>query len=191
MGRASYADYQSVTPALTKAMAEHKDPYAPFLPLLAHSTNHEDPIPLLTSTVLTSLISASAHSNPKGTPAADRALPKLLSYLSTLAKSPDGGLQDIAVLEYSSLLRGKKSRELFWEQRKETIEPLIGILRTAAGVGPNGEGSNTLWNGVNSSRPAVEGVISGGVGLQLLYHILLVMWQMSFEGAEIGDGLEE
>ncbi len=36
----------------------------------------------------------------------------------------------------------------------------------------------------------MEGYISGGVGLQLLYHVLLVLWQLSFEGAEIGHGLD-
>lgn len=117
-------------------------------------------------------------------------MPKLLSYLSTLAKSSDGGLQDIAVLEYSALLRGKKSRQLFWAQRDETIMPLIEILRTAVGVGSNGD-SATLWSGAASVRTGAEGTLGGGVGLQLLYHVLLVLWQLSFEGATIGEGLEE
>ena len=171
-------------PALSKALSEHHDPYKPFLPLLAQSNNPEDPIPLLTSTVLTSLITALPDS-PNGT----SALPKLFSYLSTLTKIPDGGLQDIAVLEYSALLRGKQSRELFWHQRKETVGPLIDILRAAAGVS-NGDSASTLWNGSTSGR-SIEGSLGGGVGLQLLYHVLLVLWQLSFEGATIGDGLEE
>lgn len=136
-------------------------------------------------------MAASATASPKGTPATSKALPKLLSYLSTLAQSPNGGLQDIAVLEYSALLRGKKSRQLFWEQRSETVGPLVGILKSAAGVSSNRDSSSTLWSGATSIRSGMEGSLSGGVGLQLLYHVLLVMWQLSFEGATIGDGLEE
>lgn len=117
-------------------------------------------------------------------------MPKLLHYLSTLAKSSDGGLQDIAVLQYSSLLQGNKSREIFWKQRSETIEPLIAILNSAAGVA-NGDSASTLWNGTANIRSGPEGTLGGGVGLQLLYHVLLVLWQLSFEGATIGEGLEE
>jgi V-type H+-transporting ATPase subunit H len=178
-------------PALSKALLDHPDPYKPFLPLLTHSTNLEDPVPLLTSTILSSLVAASATASPKGTPATDRALPKLLSYLSTLTQSSDGGLQDIAVLEYSALLRGKKSRELFWKQRSETVGPLFDILKTAAGVGSNGDSASTLWSGGANIRSGIEGYVSSGVGLQLLYHVLLVIWQLSFESATIGDGLDK
>lgn len=177
-------------PALAKAVLDHPDPYKPFLPLLSQSTNPEDPIPLLTSTVLTKLMAASSSTSPKGTPATDTALPKLLSYLSNLAKSSDGGLQDISVLEYSALLRGKKSRELFWVQRSETVGPLIDILKAAAGVS-NSDASSTLWSGNASVRSGFDGSLGGGVGLQLLYHVLLVLWQLSFESATIGEGLEE
>jgi V-type H+-transporting ATPase subunit H len=117
-------------------------------------------------------------------------MPQLFSYLSALTKSTDGGLQDIAVLEYSALLRGKTSRDLFWKQRKETVVPLVDILRAAAGVS-NGDSTSTLWSGAASLRSGPEGSLGGGVGLQLLYHVLLVLWQLSFEGATIGDGLEE
>ena len=117
-------------------------------------------------------------------------MPKLLSKLSALAKSSDGGLQDIAVLQYSSLLRGKKSRELFWKQRDETVAPLVDILRTAAGVSANGD-TSTLWSGAASLRNGSDSSLGGGVGLQLLYHVLLVLWQLSFESEAIGEGLEE
>ena len=127
--------------------------------------------------------------SPKLSKSAEEAMRKLFSYLSTLTKLQDGGLQDIAVLEYSAMLRGKKSRELFWKQREETVAPLVDILRAAAGVS-NGDSASTLWSGATSIRSA-EASLGGGVGLQLLYHVLLVLWQLSFEGATIGDGLEE
>jgi len=181
-----FADINSAAiPALSKALSEHPDPYQHLLPLLAQTNDPDGPIPLLTSTVLASMISGiPALSNKESS-----ALPRLFSYLSTLTKSSDGGLQDIAVLEYSALLRGKKSRELFWAQRKETVGPLVDILRSAAGVS-NGDSASTLWSGAASAR-STEGVIGGGVGLQLLYHVLLVLWQLSFEGATVGEGLEE
>ncbi|TVY19643.1 V-type proton ATPase subunit H [Lachnellula arida] len=173
-------------PALSKVLSGHPDPYKPFLPLLAQSNDPEGPIPLLTSTVLTSMIASVPNLSAKGS----SAMPKLFSYLSTLTKNTDGGLQDIAVLEYSALLRGKKSRELFWEQRSETVAPLIDILRAAAGVGSE-DSASTLWSGTTSVRSGVEGTLGGGVGLQLLYHVLLALWQLSFEGANIGEGLED
>ncbi|KAI9738995.1 MAG: H(+)-transporting V1 sector ATPase subunit H [Claussenomyces sp. TS43310] len=141
--------------------------------------------------VLSRLLAAAAASSPKGTPATDKASTKLLSYLSILTKSSDGGLQDIAVQEYSALLCGKKSRQLFWEQRTETVAPLVDILRAAAGVSANGDSSSTLWSGAGTIRSGVEGSIGGGIGLQLLYHVLLAMWQLSFEGVTIGEGLED
>lgn len=150
----------------------------------------EDPVPLLASTVLTNLIGASASKSPKGDAVSDKAIPKLFSYLAKLAKSSDSGLQDIAVLQYSAILRGRKSRQLFWDQRKETVEPLIDILNNAVGV--NGDAASTLWSGAGSIRAGsirsgMDGSMGGGVGLQLLYHVLLVLWQLSFEGATIGE----
>lgn len=168
--------------ALSSALVAQPDPYSPFLPLLKQSTDPESPIPLLTSTVLKSLLAVA----PASSKSAEAALPKLFAYLSTLTKLSDGGLQDIAVLAYSALLRGKKSRELFWAQRKETVGPLVDILQSAAGV--SSSDSSTLWSGGASVRNAELG---GGVGIQLLYHVLLVLWQLSFEGANIGDDFNE
>ena len=116
----------------------------------------------------------------------------ILTYLSGLAKSTDAGLQDIAVQEYSSLLFGPASRELFWNQRSETFGPLVKILQAAAGIGSDGNSSASLWSGNTSTRSAgADGSLGGGVGLQLLYHVLLVIWQMSFESEDIGDDLNE
>ncbi|KAI9722269.1 MAG: hypothetical protein M1812_001741 [Candelaria pacifica] len=176
-------------PALSSALLEHPEPYKPFLPLLSQSSNPEDPIPLLTSSVLANLVPNALTSKDNQSPKTEQALPKLYTYLSTLAQSSDSGLQDIAVQEYSALLRTKKSRELFWRQRKETVNPLIEILRSASGAGKDSD--STLWSGGASIRSATEAGLSGGVGLQLLYHVLLVFWQLSFEADMVGKPLEE
>lgn len=173
-------------PALATALYQDSDPYRHFLPLLAHSNDLEAPIPLLTSTVLT-LLMASAQDE---SPATEHSLPLILSYFCGLTKnSNDAGLQEIAVMGYSSLLYNKTNRQLFWKQRSETAAPLIDILRKAAGYGA--ESSASLWSGNSGTRSAgVEG-LSGGVGLQLLYHVLLVLWQLSFEAEDIGDEMND
>jgi V-type H+-transporting ATPase subunit H len=112
----------------------------------------------------------------------------LYTYLSTLTKNQDSGLQDIGVQEYSALLKTKRSRQLFWQQRSETVDPLIDILRAAVGAGKDCD--LTLWSGATSIRTADAG-LGGGVGLQLLYHVLLVIWQLSFEGELIGEDLDK
>lgn len=119
----------------------------------------------------------------------DDALPQLYSNLSALAGSSDAGLQDIAVQEYSSLLRNTHARKLFWNQRKQTVDPLMNILRTAAGGGRDND--STLWSGASTVRSAPEGVFASGVGIQLLYHVLMNIWQLSFEPELVGDGLNE
>ncbi|KAI9800354.1 MAG: hypothetical protein M1825_004124 [Sarcosagium campestre] len=176
-------------PSLLSALAANPRPYKPFLPLLSQSSNPEDPTPLLASSVLTRLISSSLGKS-KLSSDTEEATTKLFTYLSALAKSSDSGLQDIAVQEYSSLLRTRLTRELFWRQRTETISPLVDILKTAAGIGRNGDEASTLWSGASSIRGGIDGVLSGGVGLQLLYHVLLVLWQLSFEGSLVGQDLE-
>lgn len=119
-------------------------------------------------------------------------MPALFSYLSSLTKNSDAGLQDIGVQEYSSLLYGRVPRRQFWAQRSETVAPLINILRSAAGVA-NGDTASSLWSGTTMAARSTgfEGSLGGGVGLQLLYHVLLVLWQLSFEAEEVGDELDE
>lgn len=107
-----------------------------------------------------------------------------------MTRSSDSGVQDIGVQEYSALLRNTRSRELFWQQREETVKPLIDILRSAAGVEKNGEDESTLWSGASTIRTTTDIGIGGGVGIQLLYHVLLVLWQLSFEGSLVGEGLQ-
>ncbi|KAL8835574.1 MAG: hypothetical protein Q9170_003258 [Blastenia crenularia] len=183
------SDLINDVPSLASELFQHANPYKPFLPLLSHSTNPEDPIPLLTSSFLANLIISAQTDTSKSNPQTNDALPKLYSYLATLTKSQDSGLQDIAVQEYSALLRTKKARELFWKQRQDTLNPLVDILRAAAGAGRDSD--STTWSGGASIRSATEARLNGGVGLQLLYHVLLAIWQLSFEGSLIGKDLEK
>lgn len=179
-------DLVQAVPSLAKALLDTREPYQHFLPLL-RSTAPEDPIPLLTAHALADIASLARDESS----ATRQALPVILTYLSGLAKSSDAGLQDIAVQECSSLLYGHVSRDQFWKQRSETVAPLIAILQSAAGI--NGENTTfNLWSGVSTVRSAgLDGSLGGGVGLQLLYHVLLVMWQLSFEADEIGDELND
>ncbi|KAL2269830.1 hypothetical protein VTJ83DRAFT_2014 [Remersonia thermophila] len=186
------SDLLNAVPALCKAIVATSDPYRQFLPLLAQSPSPDAAIPLLTSTVLVGLLAGSRDESPH---AIDRALPVLLTYLSSLIKSSDAGLQDIGVQACSSLLYSRAARTRFWRQRSETVTPLVEILRAAAGVG-NKDASASLWSGTtgpssSSSRSGFEGSLGGGVGLQLLYRVLLVMWQLSFEAADMGDDLND
>ncbi|KAF2264530.1 vacuolar ATP synthase subunit H [Lojkania enalia] len=176
-------------PMLTSALVQHPSPFKPFLPLLKPSSSPEELVPLLTSSVLSRLLSQALTQPSKAASQIDEALPQIYSYLSALSKSADAGFQDIAVQQYSALLRNKKSRQLFWKQRKETVDPLFDILRAASGATKDQD--STLWSGGTSIRSGAESGISGGVGLQLLYHVLLVIWQLSFEGELVGDGLHD
>ncbi|KAJ5301856.1 hypothetical protein PENANT_c002G07458 [Penicillium antarcticum] len=170
-------------PSLANSLISHPEPYKPFLPFLQHSTNAEDPIPLLTSTFLTALVSHSLVATSKPAPRDSEALPQLYTYLSTLTKNQDSGLQDIGVQGFSDLLRTSQAREIFWKQRQETLDPLMDTLRSAAG------GKDNTSSQGGSSR--IEPGLAGGVGLQLLYRVLLVVWQLAFEGSLVGEELQE
>ncbi|KAJ6091839.1 hypothetical protein N7467_003808 [Penicillium canescens] len=170
-------------PSLADSLISHPEPYKPFLPFLQHSTNAEDPIPLLTSTFLIALVSHSLVATSKPAPRDNEALPQLYTYLSTLTKNQDSGLQDIGVQGFSDLLRTSQAREIFWKQRQETLDPLIDTLRSAAG------GKDNASSLGGNSR--IEPGLAGGVGLQLLYRVLLVVWQLAFEGPLVGEELQE
>lgn len=142
----------------------------------------------MSATFLSNLIANSVTSSSKASKRDDEALPKLYSYLSSLVKSQDAGLQDIGVQHMSTILRSTHAKELFWKQKKETVAPLFDILRKAAGAAKDSD--STLWSGATSIR-SNDTRFSGGVGLQLMYHILLVVWQLSFEGELVGKGLED
>ncbi|KAJ5279791.1 hypothetical protein N7478_005163 [Penicillium angulare] len=169
-------------PSLADALVSHPEPYKPFLPFLHQSSNAEDPIPLLTSTFLTALVSHSLVRTSKPARRDDEALPQLYLYLSTLTKNHDSGLQDIGVQGFSELLRTQRSREIFWNHRRETLDPLVDTLRTAAGIKDNGAAGSTR---------GTESGIAGGIGIQLLYRVLLVVWQLTFESELVGEELQE
>jgi V-type H+-transporting ATPase subunit H len=174
-------------------MIKHPSPYKPLLPLLKQSASPEEPIPLLASSVLASMLSHALVAYPKSTPEINEALPKLYSYIASLSKTSDSNFQDIATQEYSALLRTTSSRRQFWQQRKETLGPLFDVLRTATG-GKDTDSTQVSGASAGSSiRSATEAniKIGGGVGLQLLYHVLMVIWQLSFEGRLVGKGLDE
>lgn len=144
-------------------------------------------MPLLASTLLTHLVPQSITKSPKPLDRDNEALQRLFGYFSILSKNQDSGLQDIGVQGFSALLRTAKSRQIFWDHRKETVDPLFETLRTASGTGKDSD--STLQSGATSIRSA-DTSLGGGVGLQLLYHVLLVVWQLSFEGQLVGDELE-
>ncbi|EHY52784.1 H(+)-transporting V1 sector ATPase subunit H [Exophiala dermatitidis] len=181
-------DLVNDAPALATAILEHPEPYKIFLSLLNQSGNPEDPIPLLSATFLVNIIAISLKTTSKPAPRDDEALPQLYSYLAKLVKNQDSGLQDIGVQHMSQVLRTTRAKELFWKQRKDTVEPLFDILRKAVGAAKDND--STLWNGATSIRSS-DTRFGGGVSLQLMYHVLLVIWQLSFEGELVGEGLEK
>lgn len=173
---------------LATTILEESDPYEKFLGFLSNSNNPEDPIPLLAATFLTKLISISITSSSKSAKRDEEALPKLYSYLSSLVKQQDTGLQDIGVQHFSALLRTKKVKELFWKQQKDTVDPLFETLRKAAGTFKD---SDSTMYGSGASIRSSDTRFAGGIGLQLMYNVLLVIWQLSFEAELIGEGLEK
>lgn len=68
------------------------------------------------------------------------------------------------------------------------MTPLVDILTAASGAAKDNSSSR---GGAGGSIRSVPEGLTGGVGLQLLYHVLLVIWQLSFEGELVGDGLQE
>ncbi|PWW78355.1 ARM repeat-containing protein [Tuber magnatum] len=161
-------------PAFTDSLLSLPNPFAHLLLLLSHT---DESTPLLSASVLTTLLTAYLKSSVKSSTNAHDAhdaLPKLYHFFAGLTKSPDGHLQDIAIQSYVSLLRSTSARATFWDMEEETVAPIIKILETAAAG--NGGGSGGVA-GVTGGT----GIVQGGVGLQLLYHVLLVIWELTFE----------
>jgi V-type H+-transporting ATPase subunit H len=174
--------------AFTLALLKSSDPFESFLPLLKQAPASDEPLPLLAGLVLTKLVAKAVTSSSKPSPKLESAIKSLYSYLGVLASSSDVANQDIAVQSYSAILRSAKTRQLFWEQRTETVGPLMKILRTGAGAGK--DSSSSLWSEGTATSRTYEGV-AGGVGIELLYRVLLVIWQLSFEAELVGEGLQE
>ena len=157
-------------PAFTNSLLSLPKPFAHLLSLLSHT----DESPLLSASVLTTLLAAYLKSSVKPSPDACDTLPKLYHFLAGLAKSPDGHFQDIAIQSYVSLLRSTFARTTFWDMKEETVAPIVKILETAAAGNCGGSDRVTGVTGGTS-------IVQGGVGLQLLYHVLLVIWELTFE----------
>lgn len=164
-------------PAFTGSLLALPSPFLHLLSLLSHT---DEATPLLSSSVLSNLLTASLRISAKPTPDAKAALPQLYHFLANLTKSPDVHLQDIAIQSYISLLRSSYARITFWSLQVDTIVPIVRILETAGGQ-----------NGNTSDRGGTVGGSAGGaqgsVGLQLLYHVLLVIWELTFEEVVAGE----
>ena len=121
-------------------------------------------------------------------PATKEALPILFTYLAELVKGSDPTHQDIAVSHYSKVLYSITTRQKFWDMRTDTILPLFEILKVASG----GSTASSVWSGSTTVRESgFEGPLQGDVGLQLLYNVLLVLWQVSFDAATVGDEMHD
>lgn len=119
-----------------------------------------------------------------------RVLADLQPYLSEQLRGSDASKQDIAVQQITHVLSTPGLRVHFWRQRDETIKPMIDILKSAAGLGTQSS-SSSLWNSSANGRSAGDGQLGAGVGIQLLYHVLFAVWQISFDADKIGDDLNE
>lgn len=155
--------------------------------LLLSLLKTDDPIPWLSCSILTTLFTT-ALSAKKFMDNVQRELPEFNRYLATLAKAPDHHLADLAIQSYVALLRTASARTAFWEQKEETLEPVINILKTSA----SGSGSSSDRASMTGTTSTIggSGLVQGGVPLQLLYHILLVTWELSFDG-EIAEEMDE
>ncbi|KAK6353846.1 H(+)-transporting V1 sector ATPase subunit H [Orbilia blumenaviensis] len=200
-------------PSFVAALNKHQDPYTHLMTLLDHT---DAPIPIITSSLLTTLISASLllPSSSRTEKPVKQALPTLFKYLATISssssssasssESAEWNLQDLAVQNYVLLLRNSFARMTFWQMGDETMRGLTGVVETAA-AGSKGSrttdvgsvantssssASTSLLSGASSSGAGGAGLKQGGVNLQLLYHVLVAIWQLSFE-EEIADELDE
>ncbi|KAF8543470.1 armadillo-type protein [Trichophaea hybrida] len=161
-------------PSFANALLALPKPFELLLSLLEGAADQT--IPLLSAAILTTLISTSLSSCPKISAELKDALPKFYHYLSTVTKSADQDQQDLAIKSYVALLRTPFARETFWDMKEETVAPLAKTLETAAGGTGNPGGSDRM-----SSLTGTAAIVQGGVPLQLLYHVLLVVWQLTFD----------
>lgn len=170
------ANFRADIPEFLSAALQLPSPFDHLITLLQ---TQDDTIPLLASRILTVLFSAALGSSSsiarppaKTVEQAKEALPLIFKYFADFSKNADASLQDLAIQSYVALLRSPYARVTFWQLADETVKPLVDILQAAsAGTGRLG--------GVGATGGT--GIAQGGVGLQLLYHVLLVIWELSFE----------
>ncbi|KAA8893278.1 armadillo-type protein [Sphaerosporella brunnea] len=147
----------------------------PFELLLSLLEGHSDPvIPVLTAAILTPLLAKSLSRSSKISPAFKDALPKFFRYLASITKSPEREQQDLAIQSYVALLRTPYARETFWDIKEETMTPLAQLIEETAGGTAGGERAAGTTN-------TVAGIVQGGVPLQLVYHVLLAVWELTFD----------
>jgi V-type H+-transporting ATPase subunit H len=148
----------------------------PFELLLSLLEGASDPvIPVLASAILTPLLATALQISPSNpSPAVQDALPKFYRYLArVIRESQERDQQDLAVQRYVSLLRTPYARETFWDMKEETMEPLARLIEETAG------GSASSSSGGGNAN--TSGIVQGGVPLQLVYHVLLAVWELTFD----------
>ncbi|KAK6529315.1 H(+)-transporting V1 sector ATPase subunit H [Arthrobotrys megalospora] len=192
-------------PAYITTLNSHSDPYSHLMTLLDHT---DAPIPIISSNLLTTLISSSLSKSKTDKPT-QQALPTLFKYLATISSSSESNLQDLAVQSYVLLLRNSYSRSTFWEMGDEMVRGLTNVVETAAAgskgsrttdVGLSGGVASSSVAASSSGPSATTALLSssaantnlkqGGVNLQLLYYVLVGIWELSFE-EEIAEELDE
>jgi V-type H+-transporting ATPase subunit H len=179
----------------------------PYTELVTFLEIDNEAIQLLTSRTLGVIIShalkpsAKHKQSEEKTLEAKRALGHLYTYHAKKLQDSlnDSTQQDLSVQSFVDLLRAKAGRRLFWANaedelepeenevgqgillvgRKKTVDPLVNILRKATSKSTQ-EVTSALdtrfpQNGTGSN------LSQGDVGLQLLYHVLLVFWSLTFE----------
>jgi V-type H+-transporting ATPase subunit H len=147
----------------------------PFALLLAQLEDTENPIPLLARAVLTTLLAAALAKTANPDDETRHALAKFYHRLATVTRGADQHEQDLAIQAYVALLRTAVAKDAFWQMREETMNPLVRILEASA------TGSGSVGSVERGSLTGNSNVVQGGVPLQLLYHVLLVVWELSFE----------
>ncbi|KAL7270375.1 H(+)-transporting V1 sector ATPase subunit H [Rhizina undulata] len=161
-------------PSFTNSLLALASPYYQLLSLLTHA---DESIPLLSSLIITALLSTSLVASPKPTRETKDALIQFYHYLAKLSKSQEPNHQDLAIQYYISLLRTSFSRQAFWDLKEETVAPIVAILEAAASGSGNGSDRSSIITGITMGSAMVQ----GGVPLQSLYHVLLVVWELTFE----------
>lgn len=167
-------------PSFANALLSLPRPFELLLSLLEGSSDPR--VPLLSAAVLASLLSTSLAASSKTTAGVRDSLPMFYRYLSGVTKSGDPDQYDLAIRSYVALLRNPYARAVMWEMKEETVGPLLSTLEEAAagtgGLGGSGGGGGGGGGG-GSDRAAPA---QGGVPLQLLYHVLLAIWELTFDG---------